>query len=167
MCDPVSIGIGATVASGVVGAVGQIQQGNIAAQVGRNNQIAADYAAQDALRRGEETAQKARRDADATKSAQRAMMAANGLDLNSGTPLDLQEQTDFFGQLDQNTARRNAANEASNDRYSGAMARFKGDSAQGQGVTSAFGTVLGTGAQVASKWYDMKGGSKPALSLRG
>lgn len=159
MCEPTTIAA-LSVASGAMSAIGQIQQGKVAAQVGRNNQIAADYAATDALRRGEEQAQKVRRDAEATKSAQRVTLAANGLDLNSGTALDLQDQTDFFGQLDVNTARTNAKNEAANARYSGAMARAQGDASQRQAGIGAFGTILGTGAQVSSKWYDMT--KKPA-----
>jgi hypothetical protein len=153
MCEPTTIAV-MSAAAGAINVAGQIQQGKVAAQVGRNNQIAAEYAATDALRRGEEQAQKARRDAEATKSAQRVTLAASGLDLNSGTALDLQDQTDFFGQLDQNTARTNARNEASNARYSGAMSRAQGDASRAQANIGAFGTVLGTGAQVSSKWYD-------------
>lgn len=135
-------------------AYGQYQQGQAQKAAGRNNQIMAEYAARDALAKGEEQAIAARRRGDQTKGAARANMAAKGLDLSSGTPAALQDQTDFFSESDQNMARSNAQRDAWSARVSGSNARAQGDAAARQGVMSSFGTVLGTGAQVASKWSD-------------
>jgi hypothetical protein len=156
-----ALGLGATVASGVLSAAGAYQQGQAAKAVGRNNQIMAEYAAQDALRRGEEDAIKVRQQTDKLKGTQRASMAAKGLDLSEGTPAALIEQTDFFGAVDATTARDNAKRDAWSARTGGANARAQGDAAAKQGTLSAFSTLLGTGAQVAGKWY-LHNGQEPA-----
>lgn len=152
MCEPTTIALAATAISGGMQAYGQYQQGRVAQQVGRNNQMMAEYAAADAERRGEEEAIAARRRADQLAGAQRAAFAARGVDATTGTAADLLAQTSFFGQQDQDTARNNARREAWSLRAQGRNARAQGDAAARAGRLSAFGTVLGTGAQVASKW---------------
>jgi hypothetical protein len=133
-------------------AYGQYQQGKISQQVGRNNQIMAEYAARDAQQRGEQEAIKVRQRGDAIKSAQRSRLAAAGLDLGVGTATELQDQTDLFSETDQGTARFNAKRDAWSARTQGANARAAGDASRAQSNLAAFGTVLGTGAQVAGKW---------------
>jgi hypothetical protein len=156
--------LAATAVGGGVAAYGQYQQGQTAKQVGRNNQIMAEYAAQDAQVRGEEQAQAARRRGDAIKGAQRARMAASGLDLGVGTTAELQDQTDFFSQGDQETARFNAKRDAWSLRAGGQQARAQGDASASQGNLQAFGTALTTAGQVAGKWYDTN--SAPKLTQK-
>ena len=158
MCEPTTlamVAIGSSIVAGGAAAYGQHQQGKVAEKVGRNNQIMAEYAAQDARLRGEDQAQMARRRGDAIKGAQRARLAASGLDLSVGTAGELQDQTDFFSQGDQNTARVNADRDAWSMRTSGQQASAQGNAAAQQGNLAAFGTTLGTAGQVAGKWYDM------------
>lgn len=152
MCEPTTIALAATAISGGMQAYGQYQQGRVAQQVGRNNQMMAEYAAADAERRGEEEAIAARRRADQLAGAQRAAFAARGVDATAGTAADLLAQTTFFGQQDQDTARTNARREAWSLRAQGANARAQGNAAARAGRVSAFGTLLGAGARVASKW---------------
>lgn len=155
MCEPTTlaaVALAATAAGGTVAAVGQYQQGQVAKQVGANNQVMAEYAAKDALRRGEDEAIAARRRGDQVKGAQRARMAANGIDLGVGTAAELQDQTDFFSAGDQGTARFNASRDAWSARVGGANARAQGDAAARQATIGAFSTVLGTAGQVAGKW---------------
>jgi hypothetical protein len=162
MCEPTTIALALTAVTAAVSAKGAYDQGQVSKQVGRNNQIMAEYAAQDAVRRGEDEALAARRKGDQIKGAARANMAAKGLDLSSGTAADLQDQTDFFSENDQNMARFNAQRDAWAARSSGNAAAAQGDAAARQGSLSAFGTVLGAGSQVASRWGDFtipKGGS--------
>jgi hypothetical protein len=156
MCEPTTIALAATALSGTIGAVGAYQQGQVAKQVGRNNQIMAEYAAQDALKRGEQDAIDLRRKADSLKGTQRSLMASRGLDLSSGTPAEILDQTDFFGEQDQNTARFNAKKDAWSSRYQGALARAQGDASARQANLSAFSTILGTASQVSDKWKTYK-----------
>lgn len=153
MCEPTTIAMVATAVGGMMSAGAAYQQGQVAKQVGRNNQIMAEYAAQDAQRRGEEEAQAVRRKADQLKGSQRSMMAARGLDLGAGTPADILDSTDFFNEVDQNTARDNVKRDAWAYREQGKNSRFQGDAAARQANLSAFGTLLGTTGQVADKWY--------------
>lgn len=113
----------------------------------------AEYAAKDAQRRGEQEVINIRRRGDQIKGAQRAAMAARGLDLGVGTAQELQDQTDFFSASDQATTRTNAARDAWSLRTQGRNARAQGDFAAQQGTLGAFGTALGTGGQVADRWY--------------
>ncbi len=149
--------LGLSAAGGALGAVGAYQQGQVAKQVGRNNQIMAEYAAQDAQRRAGEDAIKVQQRAAALKGTQRAAMAAKGLDLGVGTQAEILDQTDFFGATDAATARDNGNRGAWSARQQGANARAQGDAAARQANLSAFSTVLGTAGSVASKWYDYSG----------
>lgn len=168
MCEPVTLTtmqtvmLAATATAGVVSAVGAYQQGQVAKQVGRNNQIMAEYAAQDALRRGDQEAAAVQRRASQVQGAQRASLAAKGLDLGAGTAGELQDQTDFFSQTDQITARNNAARDAWSARAQGANARAQGSAAARQGNLSAFSTLLATGAQVSDRWATYSKAPKPA-----
>jgi hypothetical protein len=166
MCEPVTLtamqtlALGASVTAGVMGAAGAYQQGQVAKQVGRNNQIMAEYAAQDAQRRAGEDAVKIQQKAAQLKGSQRATMAAKGLDLSEGTAAELLDQTDFFGATDAATARSNGNRDAWSARTQGTNARAQGDAAARQGNLSAFSTLLGTAGSVAGKWYDYGGGGK-------
>lgn len=144
--------------SATIAAKASYDQGQVAKQVGRNNAIMAEHAAQDAARRGEEEAAAIQRKGAAIKSAQRVNLASKGLDLSYGTAADLQDQTDFFTQSDVATARTNAARAAWNYRAQGqqALALGKADALNAQ--YQAAGSLLQGGSQVAGKWYTSKGG---------
>lgn len=159
MCELVTI---ASVAGMALSAGAAYQQGQVAKQVGRNNQIMAEYAAQDAVRKGEEDAIAVQRRASAIKGAQRAKLAASGVDLEIGTAGELQDQVDFFSQGDQNMARTNAARDAWSMRARGSQAAAEGDAGARTGNLQAFGTALSTGSSVAGKWYSMNGGWAPS-----
>jgi len=136
----------------VASAYGTYQQGQSAQDASRYNAKMAEYAAQDAERRGEEEALAVRRKAASLKSSQRVSLAARGLDISYGTAQDLQDQTDFFGEQDVNTARYNARSQAWSARASGDLMRAEGDAAAYQGTIGAAGTLLSGAGQVASKW---------------
>jgi hypothetical protein len=168
MCEPITlstmatVALGTTAAAGVLAAKSAYDQGRVAKATGRNNQIMAEYAAQDAIRRGDEQANQVRQRASQIKGAQRAGMAAKGLDLGVGTSAELQDQTDFFGATDMSTARSNAQRDAWSARASGSAAAAAGNAAATQANMQAFSTLLSTGGQVAGKWYDY---GKPKSNL--
>lgn len=155
MCEPATIALiatAATAAGTVVGAYGQYQQGQAANDAAKYNAKMAEYGAQDAQRRGEEEAAAIQRKAASLKSTQRAAQAARGLDVSYGSAADLQDETDFFGQMDAATARANAAQQAWNYRAQGTLARAEGRAAAYQGALGATGTLLSGAGKVASKW---------------
>jgi hypothetical protein len=126
--------LAASAAAAGASAYGAVQQGkaaegqaNYQAAVGRNNAIIAERQARDAEERGasEELAQ--RRQTAAGLGKQRAGMAANGVDLSSGSPLDILGDTAAFGELDALTVRSNAAREAYG--YRNQASQFTSDAA--------------------------------------
>ncbi len=119
--------------------------------VAKNNEVIAGYAAKDALRRGEEEAQKVQRQARMLKGSQRASMAARGLDLQEGTPAQLLDETDFFASMDAATARTNARNEAW-----GIKARA-GNYVKQNPLMAGATSLLSGGSTVADKWYARNG----------
>lgn len=149
MCEPTTI---LTVAGMAVTAMGQYQQGKSAQDSAKYNATMSDYAAQDALRRGEEESQSAMRRARSIKSSQRVALAANGLDVGYGTAQDLQDDTDFFGQMDSDTARYNASRDAWTARAGGQLSLAEGRAAAYQGGLQAGGTLLSAAGYAAKKW---------------
>lgn len=149
----VTVAAAAAVVGAGISAYGMVQQGKTAQQIANNNAKMAEYAAQDAQKRGEEDAMAAQRKAAALKSSQRVALAANGLDLSYGTAADLQDQTDFFGQADAATARTNASREAWRLRAGGQQDAAAGAAARSNANMQATGTLISAAGSVASKWY--------------
>ena len=158
MCDLVTaLMIGST----VVGGAAQIQAGNAQAAASRYNaQVAemnaklADRSARDAIERGQIEEQNKRREVASIQGRQQAAMAANGVDLTFGSPLDTIVDTAMLGEIDALTIRRNAAREAYdykvqgvNYRSDATLSRMNASAAQTGGYMGALGTVLGGGAK--------------------
>jgi hypothetical protein len=149
--------VGATVASTAIAAQSSANQAKATSQIASNNATMAGYAAKDAQVKGEEDAQAVLRRAAAVKSSQRVGLAAHGLDLGYGTAADLQDQTDFFAQTDATTARNNAGREAWRIGSQAQDFRSQASAATYNGNMAVAGSLIGGGAQVADKWYTMKG----------
>jgi hypothetical protein len=176
MCIPIFAGLGAAMGASAstaaavgtmtaasmaatgISAYSAIQQGKAAEKVGRNNAAMAEHSAQDAQRRGEQSAMEVQRRAAALKSAQRVSLASKGLDLTYGTAADLQDQTDFFGQSDVITTRDNARRAAWNARAGGQMALSEGHFARSNSQLQAAGSLLSGAGQVADKWHTYRKG---------
>jgi hypothetical protein len=116
MCEPTTILLAASAAVGAYGAYSSSQaakaQAEYQSDVAQANATMAGYQREDALRRGEEDAQQAARQAERMRGTQVARLASNGLDITSGSSLSILEDTAFFGAQDVQTIRNNAAREA-------------------------------------------------------
>lgn len=172
MCEPVSIAAGiAIVAGAAISAYGQKKAGDAAkaagdynAAVARNNAILSQRAAKDAEARGKVEAQKQQTLTDAAIARSRAAFAAAGVDVNTGSPLDVQADIGAAGKQDELAIRQNARREAlgfyaqANDFTSrGQLAQFEGAAAQQAGNIGAAGTLLSSAGSVAGKWYQRTG----------
>ncbi|MDB5707859.1 MAG: hypothetical protein JWN66_4975 [Sphingomonas bacterium] len=103
MCDPVTLTIAATaVAIGgqVMSGIGQAQQYRYEAKIADQNAHLANEQAHDSIDNTNLEAQRRYRELSQTKGAQQAAMAANGLDLNFGSPVDIQKDTAMIGAED-------------------------------------------------------------------
>lgn len=163
MCEPTTILLAATA---VLGAVGAVQQGQAAAsaskynaQVQNMNATLSERRAKDAIERGKTEEQRKRQEVGKIKGAQIAGMAANGVDLSFGSPLDTIVDTAVLGELDALTIRSNAHREAYdhrvdavNKRAGAALSNSQASSALSGGYLAAAGTVL-SGAGDAYKAY--------------
>ena len=163
MCKPTTLLMNA---STVVSGVGQIQQGNAAAasakynaQVAEMNATLADRRARDAIERGQVEEQQKRAQVAQLQGRQQAAMAANGVDLSFGSPLDTLVDTAVLGELDALTIRQNAAREAYdyqvqgvNSRADASLSRMNASSAKKGGYLAAAGTVLGGGAKAYGQY---------------
>lgn len=163
-----SIGIGMSAAGTIGGAFNAYQQGktNTAsmkyqASVQKNNQTLAEWQAQDAIRRGQESEADTRMRTAQIKGSQRAMLASRGLDLSEGSPLNLLTDTDFMGERDALRVRTNAKTEAWAYReqakgYGSAADIFNARADSESPWGAAAGTLLTGGGQVADRWYALK-----------
>lgn len=146
-----------------MGAVGQVQQAQATSSANRYNaQVQemsakiADRRAKDAIERGQLEEQRKRQEVSRIQGIQKAAMAANGVDLTFGSPLDTIVDTAAAGEIDALTIRSNSYREAydykvdaANKRNGAQLSRMSADAASTGGYMSAAGTILGG----ASKAY--------------
>ena len=145
------VSLAASIGGAGLSAASAWQAQDTAKAVASNNAKTADINAQSALAAGERDAQAVQRRASGIEGAQRARMAANGLDITSGTAASLIDQTDFFAAQDVATARNNAKKQAFNFQAQGAGYQAQAD---GYSPLMAAGSTMLTGAgQVADRWY--------------
>ncbi|MDX0262436.1 hypothetical protein GOC60_14735 [Sinorhizobium meliloti] len=158
MCDLMTaLTIGSTLA-GTAGSLKQAQAASSAAEynakVGEMNATLSERRAKDAIERGAKEEQRKRQEVARIMGQQTAAMAANGVDVSFGSPLDTLVDTAVLGELDALTIRQNTYREsydyqvdAANKRAGATLSRMEGRAAKTAGYLDAFGTVLGGGAK--------------------
>lgn len=162
MClDPVTMTVIAVAAAGAstyMAVDAQQQQASYQAKVAQNNAQVAAWQAADAESRGNVAAAETRRKYAAMVGSQTARLAANGLDISSGSANATLQDTAYFGAVDENTVRTNAAREAwgyrvqqNNFANSAAASQAHADAADP--LLSAGLTMLGKAGSVADRWY--------------
>ena len=163
MCNAMyfmAAGAGANAAGAEQGARAQKASLLYDAQVSSNNAQIAEWQAQDAAAQGGAQVQAIQMNAMATKSSQRATMAANGIDTTEGSANNVLTSTDYLAAVDENTARDNALKAAWGYRTQAAGYRDASANARAtaDGINpgkAAFLSLLGSSGQVASSWYSM------------
>lgn len=164
----------ATVASTVVGMQAQGQQADAAAQQARYSQAVAyknaqiaDTNARDARAAGVAAEEQQRLKTSQLQGRQTAVLAANGVDLASGSPLDILGDTAAMGEQDALNTRGNAERQArgyetqaSNFRDDGQLAGMRSANAEEAGQTAQISTLVSGVGSVADKWYKMSNGGK-------
>lgn len=163
MCNPMLAMLAVTAVSTAVTYDNSQKQANYQEDVGKYNEVMNGYAAQDATNRANQQTIDVQRKAAQARGAQVSRAAVAGLDLGTGTVAANIDQTDFFGQMDADTARLNGAKEAWAARSAGKLARFQGDASAANTRAQANATLLSEASQVAGKWY-MMSGTSPSLS---
>ncbi len=108
---PIFIGAG-QIGAGLLAADSIRRQGRMESIRHKFNAEMSEISAEDVLRRGEREANSVRRSGRAVRGSQRAAYAAQGVDVDSGSAADIQEETDILSEADSRTVRNNAWREA-------------------------------------------------------
>lgn len=154
MCDPTGGVLTAALLAGgaAVTAYGQYQVGQYEQKVANMNAKLAGQQARDAEARGNIAEQTHLQKVRQMLGAQRARLGASGIEVNSGTALDLTTDTARMGAMDALTIRNNAAREAWGYRVQGVNYKAQGELAAAQGTNQAMGTLLTGGSQAYGTW---------------
>ena len=167
MCDPVSLTV-ASIASTAIGtgisAIGQArqasaqrQQAQYQARVAENNAITAERLAEDSIQRGQIEEQRNRAQTRQLQGRQTAALAASGVDVASGSALDVISDTAAVGEIDALTIRDNAAREAWQRRmqaqeFTQQGALFSAEAAATSSLAPV-GTLLTGIGGIADRWW--------------
>jgi hypothetical protein len=159
MCEPATIstillvsGMAVTAYAGNEQAKAEREAGNYQAEVAEVNAKQADYRAEQAGRIGAVKEEQHRAEVRRMAGNQRATLAANGVDVGSGTALALVDETYTLGEADALTIRYNAMNEAWGHRQTAVEFRQQGQFANYRGKTAAQGTYLTTAANLSGQY---------------
>ncbi len=139
--------------SALYGAAAQRKAGEANAEIAGINARIADMQADDALRRGEKDEKRHRLDVKKFIGSQRVALAAQGIEVDSGTALELQEETAGLGELDALTIRNNAAREAWGYRVQAQDATYRGEIALQNSKMQANATLLEGASRIGSMYY--------------
>ena len=128
------------------------------AQVAANNAQIAEWQAQDALTRGAEAEAAHRLKVAQMLGSSKASMAARGLDLAFGTPVDVLTGIDLMGEIDALSIRDNTAKEVwmLRNQASGMASESMFLEARAKAENPAFSaatSMLSSAGSVASSWY--------------
>lgn len=138
----------ATVAALAASAYQQEQQGEFQKKVQQRNADAEEKAARDAEARGLNEGVNAGLVGGAQRGAIRAEFGASGLDVGSGSALDVLSDVAMMTELNKRTAQANASREADFHRLRAGDYLAQGELSRRRGSYDAFGTVLGGSASV-------------------
>lgn len=160
MCEPVSLSLAAAAA---VTAAGQMQSGAYASKVARNQATVAQYnkelakeGAEDAIKRGQDDQRKLGREVAQRVGSQEARIAANNVDITSGSAARVIEDTQMLGDedaaaLSENVSRQVRSQQIDAWGYESAKRAAKSEASQAK-TAAAFGvasTIMGGASQYA------------------
>ncbi len=157
-----ALGTGLSIAGQSQKAQSEAGQAAYQAQVARNNQALMEINARRAEVQGDADADKQNLRTGQLEARQRAALAAQGGDVNSGTDLDLVTDTARAGATDASTIRNDAAWKAYGYRTQGLNFGAQASAADASGANALaslpFGigsSLLGGASSIAGKWNDL------------
>lgn len=133
--------------------VSSILGGNAAKKAADYNAQVSEQLAQDALDKGRADEQMYRQGVKTLMGAQRADFAGQGVEVDTGSPVDVRADTAYLGEQDAQQIRLNAQREAWGYRAQAQSERMQGSAAQRQGYFNAADAVLGGTASLLMAKY--------------
>lgn len=156
MCWPVVLlaaSLALTAAAGAQQASAARAAGKYNNAVAQENQKVANAQSQDALNRGALAENENRIRTRVAMGQQTASLAANNVELSTGTPADILGDTALFGAVDERRIRTNAAREAWGYQVQGMNYGAQGALDKFSGNSQALGTYLTTASNLTSSGY--------------
>jgi hypothetical protein len=146
--------IGATTSliGGVSNAYSQYNQGQAMQSMHNTQARSLDIAADSEINNGLLQSTKFQRNINQFTANQKASMAANGVDSNSGTNTDVQTSTASQAELDRLTILYNANLKAWGLNQQAGQERIAGKNSTAAGATNATSTLIGSAGQFADIW---------------
>lgn len=136
---PVAIGL----VGGMMQAQGQTQNADFQSGMMEQNAQFKLKTADETINAGNTSADWQRVRAGQAVGTQRSVQAANGIDVNSGSAAQLQDDTAMLGELDALTIQNNAAREAYGYRVQAKQDILNASQTVQNGKTAAMGSILG------------------------
>lgn len=118
--------------------------------------------AEDAIARGQQAESRHRLQVRGMVGSQRAALAAQGLDISSGTALDIQSETAYMGELDAQTIRNNAAREAYGIKTNSMLSQMAARNTARNLRAQSFDTLLTGAGKTYGIYSSSKNTTKPA-----
>jgi hypothetical protein len=150
MCNPAAIMIGTQVAQGAAGARANYLQGKADEETLAFQRDAEKRSEVDAVNRGAGEAGRARTAGTEAVSQNKVALAASGVDVQSGTALDILADTRALSELEVQQIKNNAAREAWGHKVQAQQFEFARKVARKNRQQGLIGSFLGTAAQGAS-----------------
>lgn len=157
-----AVGAGASAFGAIEGGQATANAAYYAAQVAKNNQTIANQNADYAIAAGQEKAATRSLKTAATVGAVKAGQAAKGVDVNTGSAVDVQVGAREAGHLDAETVLNNSELQAYGYRAQGVnygaqgeLDTLKGDQAITGSELSAAGGLLSSAASLGTKWASL------------
>lgn len=147
MCSPSLAIAGASMAGAGISAAGQYQASKFNEQMAERQAAMQEEAAQDALERGEEQADRQRERTGDLIGEQRAALGASGVQMDSGSALRLQTDSRYQGELDALTIEENAQRQAMGMSRQADQTRIQGEMQGRRGRIGAGSSLLTGGAR--------------------
>jgi len=155
MCEPTSIMMGMGL---VMGAVGQHQQGKAANAAAKSNAKMIELQNEDTKTQALAEEDKIRRQGAATKSRQIVQIAANGVEVTTGSAAELIADTAMTTELDAMTLRNNTERAIWRGEYQKESVLAQGANTEDQANMGAVGSLLAGAGKVDSQWTKYKAG---------
>lgn len=136
----------------------QKKAGEFQNQVAVENKKIKDVQAQDAMNKGAAEVAEQRMRTRLAIGAQRATIAANNVDLQTGSALDILGDTALFGAVDERRIRENSMRQAWGARVEGQNSLWQGQLARFSGKAGAQATYLNAASNIAGYGASAYGG---------
>ena len=145
--------IGSLVGGTALSAYAKHKAGREQQKMYQQNAQYADWQAKDAITRGQVNEKRARQNTEQVIGAQRTSFAAQNVDVNQGSSLDVQADAAYLGELDALTLRNNAAKESYGFSVQASDLRKRGKYAKQTGDMEALTSIVGGGSSLLLAKY--------------